>query len=313
MQRYFGRLFAVQVGQTISVSGRVKNDPQRIDVELSQMNNDAEDVGNIQFHLSARFQPDDTSIVRNSHQKGEGWGVEERSENLLPFNDTANPIIKGGIFKISIFVDRDAFFVSIDEKPFCTFAHRHSITNIQRIILRGDIDEVFQVNQKTAQPNPWPIVNTNTFEAFAPGQFNPGNVILITGMPRGNSNGNFIVNFYDGANKVRKHFKLQAFLPSHEVTLNSQQENGEFGENVSFNYPFAVGEVFKLAIAISDKEYHIAINGQKFSSMTFRDEINRLFGSLTGIEIISNDGLNIQVQGVDYLRLRPDCTGFERF
>jgi hypothetical protein len=251
--------------------------------------------------------------VRNSHTKSAGWGEEERSENIFPFN-TSNPIIKGGILKISIFVDAEAFFVSIDEKPYCTYAHRHPITNIQKIKIAGDFDEVFQVNQRSAQADPWPIVNTNVFEAFAPGQFNPGNVIVITGVPRGNVEGGFNVKFYDGANKRITHLTLMAFFDCNQFAANSHREDGCSGDAVvASSFPFEIQQVFKLAIGITESEFVIAVNGVKIMSMEFRDDIQRLLGSLTGVEVISNKGMSVGVQGVDFLFIRPDCEGFERF
>lgn len=314
MQKYLGRLFPVKIGQLINVSGRVNNDPKKIDIELSSVNNDDEDAGDVQLHLSARFYPSDTWIVRNSHTKSVGWGEEQREVNILPFNSSQNPIIKGGIFKISIFIDAEAFFVSIDEKPYCTFAHRQEITNIQKIKIAGDVDEVFQVNQQTAQANPWPIVNTNVFEAFAPAQFNPGNVITITGVPRGNLNGGFNVKLYDGANKQRTHLTIMTFFDCNQFALNSHTEDGCMGEAVvAPSFPFAIQEVFKLAIAITNSEFLVAVNGNKIMSIEFRDEIERILGSLTGVEIVSNNGMSVEVQGVDFNLIRPDCEGFERF
>lgn len=313
MQKYLGRLFPAKVGQLISVAGRVSSDPQQIDIELSSVNNEGEDAGDVQLLLSTRFYPNDTSIVRNSHAKGVGWGDEERLENILPFN-SQNPLIPGGNFKFSIFIDSDAFFVSIDEKPFCTFAHRQSIENIQKIKIAGDVDEVFQVNQRSAQADPWPIVNTNVFEAFAPEQFNPGSVVVITGVPRGHLNGGFYVKFYDGANKHKTHLTLMTFFDCKQFAANSHREEGCMGEAVvASSFPFAVQEVFKLAIAVTDSDFLIAVNGERVMSMEFRDELRRLLGSMTGIEIVSNKGMSVLVQGVDFMHIRPDCEGFERF
>lgn len=314
MEKYIGRLFPVKIGQLITVAGRVSNSAEKIDIELSRVNSNEDDLGDIQFLLSARFFDEDNSIVRNSHVKGVGWGDEERSENIFPFNTSQNPLIKGGNFKISIFVDSEAFFVSIDEKPYCTFAHRHEITNIQKIKIAGDVDEVFQVNQQSAQPDPWPIVNTNVFETHAPSQFNPGNVIVITGVPRGNPQGNFYVKFYDGVNKQKTHLTLMAFFDCNQFAANSHRDEGCMGDAViAESFPFAIQEVFKLAIAITETEFLIAVNGTKILSMEFRDEIRRLLGSMTGIEVISNNGMSIGIQGVDYMFIRPECEGFERY
>lgn len=312
MQKYLGRLFHVEEGQLISIVGRVNNDPKLIDIELTSVDDIREKSGNVQLKFSVRY--DDGLIARNSFENGVGWGAEEIQENLLPFNPSLNPIIKGGIFKVSIFIDTNAFFVSIDEKPFCTFAHRTPLVNIQFLKIAGDVDEVFQVNQKSAQTETWPIVNTNVFEAYAPKQFNPGNVIVITGVPRGNMQGSFNVKFYDGVNKLKTHLTLMAFFDCNQFAANSHREEGCMGEAVvASSFPFAIQEVFKLAIAISNSDFLIAVNGQRIMSIEFRDEIRRLLGSMTGVEIISNKGMNVQVQGVEYLYIRPECEGFESF
>lgn len=313
MQVYSGRLFPVTAGQLITIVGRASNNAQRIDIELTSGNNQGADAGDVQFHMSCRFQ-NDTSIVRNTHVRGVGWQQEERRENLIPFN-TLNPVKRGGDFKVSIFVDQNAFLVSIDEKPFCTYAHRLPIVGIQRVSVSRDVDEVYRVNQKNAQPDPWPTVNTNIFQNFSPRQFNPGNVIVISGKPRGNPKGDFTINFYDGPNKHRTHFHFRAYSRG-SVVVNSQNENGNWLEQIITNppnYPFGVQRAFKLAIAITSNAFLVAANGQRIAELPFRDDIKRLLGSMTGFELIGNDGMNVQISGVDHMVLDAMCSNFERF
>lgn len=315
MLAYTGRLFPVVVGQTITVVGRASNNAQKIDIELSSGNNHGADAGDVQFHMSCRYQANDTSIVRNTHVRGVGWQKEERRENLIPFN-TLNPIKRGGDFKVSIFVDQNAFFVTIDEKPFCTFAHRLPIVGIQRINIGRDVDEIYQVNQRSAQPDPWPTVNTNIFQSFAPRQFNPGNVIVITGVPRGNPNGDFTINFYDGPNKHRTHFHLRAYPPRQNLVINTQHENGNWREQITVNppnYPFVIQKTFKVAIAITHSSFQIAANGEKITDVKFRDDICRVLGSMTGFELIGNNGMNVKVTNVDHLILDGNTTNFVAF
>lgn len=312
---FSGRLFPVEIGQTITVVGRASNHAQRIDIDLLSGNNHGVDAGDIQLHMSARFQANDTSIVRNTHVRGAGWLQEERRENLIPFN-TLNPIKKGGDFKVAIFIDQSAFFVSFDEKPYCTFAHRLPIVGIQRINIARDIDEIYQMNQRSAQPSPWPIVKTNIFQSFAPRQFNPGNVIVITGVPRGSPNGDFSINFYDGPNKARTHFHLRIYPNQKKIVINSQQENGNWHTPIASkpsHFPFIMLQTFKIAIAITSSNFMIAANGLRFAQMPFRDEIKRLLGSMTGFEVIGNNNINLGVPGVEHLVLDTECNNFERF
>lgn len=312
---FSGRLFPVEVGQTLTIVSRASNQAQRIDIDLLSGNNHGVDAGDIQFHMSARFQTNDSSIVRNTHVRGFGWQQEERRENLFAFN-VLNPINKGSVFKVVIFIDQSAFFVSFDEKPYCTFAHRLPIVGIQRISIARDVDEIYQVNQRSAQPDPWPIVKTNVFQSFAPRQFNPGNVIVITGIPRGNANGNFSINFYDGSNKTRAHFHLRIYPNQKKIVLNSQQENGNWHTPIAANpphFPFMIQQTFKIAIAITSANFQLAANGLKFAQMPYRDDIKRLLGSMTGFEVIGNNGMNLGVPGVEHVVLDTECRNFERF
>lgn len=305
--KYSGRLFPMQIGQLISVVGKISNNPDRLDIDLTSGN----EPSDIILHISARFPEDEAAIVRNTRD-GENWGEEERAENLIPFNGL-NPLKPGGDFKIDIFIDEAAYFISIDGKPFCTYSHRMPFEAIQKINISSDIEAVYQVNQTSAQERPWPAVNVNTFEAFVPEQFNPGNIVVISGIPKGNNSGDFAVNFYDGSNRSRCHFHFRAFLADNSAILNSQNENYEWHQEISSSHPFQICEPFKLAIAMTNNEFQVAINGEKVGALPYIDHHERLFGSLTGISVVSNNGLNVEVQGVNYMKLGADCERFEAF
>lgn len=306
VSKYCGRLFPVAAGQVISIVGKVCNNPDRFDIDLRSGNESAD----ILLHVSARFQGEPV-VVRNTKVGGK-WGQEERAENLFPHNNL-NPIKLGGDFKIDIFVDQYAYFISIDDKPFCTYGHRIPLEDIQMICISSDVEAIYQVNQKNSQVRPWPAVNVNAFEAFTPGEFNPGNVIVITGVPKGNIRGDFSVDLYDGSNRFRRHFQFRSFIDNSTAILDSQDDNGNWRGEIPTNHPFKIGEVFKLAIALTNNEFQVAANGQMIAALPYTDHNERLFGSLTGVSIISNNGLNVQVQGVSYMKIGDDCCGCEQF
>lgn len=314
MQKYNGRLMPVEAGQLITILGKTVNNPQRFDIDLLTGNNMGNDAGDIQLHFSARFQGAEPVLVRNTHTRGVGWNQEERKENLFP-NNVLNPLRRGGNFKVQIFIDRAAFFISVDDKPYCLFTHRLPFSAIQRVNIGRDVEEIYSVDQTTAQEGLWPAVNVNRFKSFAPRQFNPGNVIVITGLPRGSQNGDFTLNFYDGPNKAITHFHFRTYFNARSVIANSQHENGNWRDQIMLHpqpYPFAVGQIFKIAIAITTNEFQVAVNGRRIASMPFRDQQQRVLGSMTGFELISSNGLNVQVQGVDHILLDVNCLGFER-
>ncbi|CAG9806771.1 unnamed protein product [Chironomus riparius] len=313
--KYTGRLSTIEVGQLISITGKVISNPQRFDFELTAGNGTGTDSGDIHLHISARFQGTEPVVVRNTHKKGAGWEKEERQENLFPHN-SLNPFKRGGDFKIDIFIDQAAFFITIDGKPYCTFTHRLPVHTIQVINIARDIEAVYQVNQTSAQVRPWPVVNPNTFEAFIPRQFNSGNVIVITAVPRGNPVGDFSVNFYDGSNRFRTHFHFRVYLSNRAIFVNSQNENGSWRTGTTVfpqPYPFNVNQNFKLAIAITNNEFQVASNGLRIVSMPFMDHIQRLLGSMTGIEVLSDNGVNVEFQSVDFMKMDQTCSGFENF
>lgn len=315
MPQYSGRLFPVEVGQTITVVGRVGKSAQRIDINLTSGNNQGEDPGDIQLHFSIRFRGNDSMIVRNTHVSSnvliKTWQKEERSENLFPFN-TPNPVKSIGDFKVSFYVDKDAFFASVDDKPFCTFKHRLPIKNIQWIKIEKDFEEIYQVNQRTSSASPWPSVRTNVFQSYAPRPFNAGNVIVITGTPKGSAKGNFFVNFYEGASKNRVHFHFRAYLDRKNIVMNSKLGNGNWQQAITESpkdFPFIMQSTFKLAIAITNSEFLVAANGKRIGKMTFRDP--NLLKTLTGFELFGSDGLNLSIAGVEHHVLDLKRTAFE--
>ena len=141
--KYTGRFASVEAGQLITVAGKLANNPQRFDVELTSGTND-----DIQLHISVRFQ--EGQVVRNTRRTGVGWEKEERCENIFPHNSLM-PFKRGGEFKIEIFVDPAAFFITVDEKPFCSFVHRLPIHTIQVVNVLRDVEAVYQVSRTSAR------------------------------------------------------------------------------------------------------------------------------------------------------------------
>jgi hypothetical protein len=72
-------------------------------------------------------------------------------------------------------------------------------------------------------------------------------------------------------------------------------------------------QLFKLAIAITDNAFVIAVDGDVLFSYGYRVSSSFL-DQLTGVKLSVSNGLQLEVQGVDHLNTgMPDCDGFETF
>lgn len=141
---YSGKLLPVEVGQIITVTGKTSESAERFDIFLGSDEGLSDDFGSIQFHAAVKFTTASPEIARNAYDHGFGWGKEEIEENLLA-NNQPNPIKRGGDFKMEIYMDKEMFIMTIDEKPFCTFPYRFPLSDIQRFNIHGDVEEVYEV------------------------------------------------------------------------------------------------------------------------------------------------------------------------
>lgn len=187
--KYSGRLFPLKAGQVITVFGKTSATANTFEVKLTNART-TQDVGDIHFNFSVNFETGE--IVRNSFVEGSGWGKEEKQENLL--SGSLNPLEKGGEFKIKINVYSNLLIISIDERPFCTFALRKPLNEVQKIIVNGDVEKVYSVDHVTVQPNLLEANENQVWRGLIPSAFIPVNLIVFTATPATKS-GNFNFNF----------------------------------------------------------------------------------------------------------------------
>lgn len=70
--------------------------------------------------------------------------------------------------------------------------------------------------------------------------------------------------------------------------------------------------MFKLAVAVTDNSFMIAVDGEILMNYAFRYN-SSILSKLTGIKIVQ-EGIQLEVQGVDHLNMGVgDCEGFERY
>lgn len=210
------------------------------------------------------------------------------------------------------------FLVSINEQPFCTFNYRLPIDMIRAIQVMGDIQKIYQIDHRRAFPSPWPFIQedikrASEVSADVPRPFAPGHVIVIQAIPTGSPNGNFILKFTEGSIK-RQMFHISVRFNQRVTVANSMTEALEWRRDEERHpFPFAIDQMFKMALAITDKSINVAVDGERLFSYAYRYS-NSLLETLMGIKFGTANGTHIEVQGIDHLNMgSSDCEGFETY
>jgi hypothetical protein len=245
----------------------------------------------------------------------QSWGDEEVDENLL---SSPNPIISGWDFKVYILAGDERFHVAINEQPFCTYNYRLPLEMIHAIQVLGDLQRIYQVDHRRAYPSPWPLIQEDAkrgqeISADVPRPYMPGHVIVIHAIPSGNPNGNFIIKFNEGSTK-RQMFHISARFNQRITVANSMNEAHEWRRDEERHaFPFVAEQMFKMAIAITETSFVVAVDGERLFSYAFRYS-NSFLDTLMGPKFQTGNGMTIEVQGIDHMNMgMSDCEGFETY
>ena len=299
----------VEVGHIFVVSGKTIDGATNLVINLA-----CGKVGevDIPFNLSVRFHTE--TIVRNS-LIDLAWGEEEVEENLF---SSPNPIMSGWDFKVYILAGDERFHVAINEQPFCTYNYRLPLDSIRAIQVVGDVQKIFQVDHRRAYPSPWPSIQEDAkrggdLSADVPRQFFPGHVIVIQAIPTGNPNGTFIIKMHEGSSK-RQMFHLSARFGPRITAVNAMTDSLEWRRDEErYSFPFIIDQMFKMAIAITETSFAVAIDGERLFTYGYRQS-NSFLDTLTGIKFQHSSGLQLEIQGIDHLSGgATDCEGFESY
>lgn len=298
-----------EVGQIFVISGKTIDGAMNLIINLA--NGKMGEV-DIPFHFSVQFHNE--YITRNSLIENE-WGDVEIEENLL---SSPNPIISGWDFKIYILCGDDRFHIAINEQPFCTFNYRVPLENVRTIQVLGDVQKIFQVDHRRAYPTAWPFIQEDTkrghdLSADVPRQFLPGHVIVIQAIPTGNPNGTFIIKMSEGASK-RQMFHLSARFQGRFTATNSMSESLEWRRDEErHGFPFNLDQMFKMAIAITETSFNVAVDGEALYSYAYRFS-NSFLDSLMGPKFQMGNGMQLEILGIDHMNMgMSDCQGYETY
>jgi hypothetical protein len=196
MPKFIGKLQSVEVGHVIIIAGRTAVNASSFFVELRSSNNPE----NSSLHILVQF---DKKIITRCVKVG-GVGQHEDHETTLIETNDLNPIKPGEDFKIALYVDVNQFFITIKNKPFCSYSRHRSLSDINEIA--SNADEVVQFHHIDARSSKLQTSIKSTFSSIVPSQFRPGNVIVISGTPRENKSGYISIDFYKaGSNEILFH------------------------------------------------------------------------------------------------------------
>lgn len=89
--------------------------------------------------------------------------------------------------------------------------------------------------------------------------------------------------------------------------------NFSFGVEERFGgFPFVMEQQFKIAIALTPKEFRFAVDGVYFTSFPYR--FGHGIDKLNGFKMGTNHGLYLEITSVDHLQMdSSDCDGFEEY
>lgn len=74
-------------------------------------------------------------------------------------------------------------------------------------------------------------------------------------------------------------------------------------------FPFALDQQFKLAIALTETEFRFAVNGEYFTSFSYRTP--NLLEKLIGFKVTVRYGMHIEINSVDHIQLDDEnCDEF---
>lgn len=83
-------------------------------------------------------------------------------------------------------------------------------------------------------------------------------------------------------------------------------------EERSGGFPFVLEQQFKLAIALTPKEFRFAVDGVYFASFAYRS--GHGVDKLNGFKMGTSHGLYLEITSVDHMQMdSSDCDGFEEY
>ncbi|KAL5281902.1 hypothetical protein ACFFRR_005295 [Megaselia abdita] len=303
MNFWKGKLLAeVPFGHVLILSGKIKPNPNKITLDLTDNIKENKEADIILLKIEANFR--ENQIIRSMYQPGEGWMKEEISKNWK--NGTPkNPLVPGDIFHFRVAVLQKCFEIYVNDKLYGTFEHLECPKKINYALVTGDFEKITQFHHRMLFPLVFPRCLTSScseklcFQSDVPQKYEAGTVVTLEGLSSGPPTSNFSICFQcNDTGRILLKFLVDFNRKS--VIRSFQREDKCFNSNdveTSGEFVFQRGRVFKIAFGLSDKAFLIAINGQFFTYFNFPMQEF----SISTIKCYCNDISDFSITNIEYL------------
>lgn len=209
-------------GHAFIISGKTSQNAQKFSVSLA-----CGKAGNSDIALMLYVDLAGGEVTRSSLING-NWSARESDENCT--SNPSNPIRRGENFTIYVLLGDSRFHISINDKSFCTYDFKGALKEIRAVSVSGDVDSVTQMDHRLVFPSLYPLVNNDTpdvvYSGFIPRKYAPGQVVLISGIATGNSQGEFVVMFNEN-DSSRQLIHFNPRFDQQDVVINTMNGDDE--------------------------------------------------------------------------------------
>ncbi|GFS27316.1 galectin [Elysia marginata] len=231
----------VRDGMELVLQGTAKPNADRFDVNFCSAS--SVEGGDVAFHFNPRFNQERGTVVRN-HKHCSSWGAEEKAGRF--------PFMKGQYFTLQVQVRNQGFKVLVNNRHFCDFHCRLSLTTVQYLVITGDLiaHSIHMKEERHAQ-------NAHPWSTFIPGGVCDGLDVVVMGTPKPHCD-RFSLNLCVGQNAdhgdVVFHFNPRF---SQGCVVRNHKQNGSWGtvEEKAGGMPFVRGQPFTINLMVMNHQY----------------------------------------------------------
>lgn len=209
-------------GHAFTISGKTSGNAQKFTVSLACGKEGNSDIALMMYVDLAEGKISRSSLINGS------WSDSESDANCT--SNSSNPIRRGENFTIYILVGDSRFNISINDKSFCTYSFKGAVKEIRAVSVSGDVETVTQMDHRLVFPSVYPLVNNDTpdvvYSGFIPRKYAPGQVVLISGIATGNSQGEFVIMFNEN-DCCRQLIHFNPRFDQQDVVINTMNGDDE--------------------------------------------------------------------------------------